>query len=473
MRPYSRGLLPLIAIATAGCASLDERLAREVDEVDASVQERIGAEPNVAPGAADDGSLDAQIAALLEAELTEETAVRIALLNNRDVRAAYEELGISAAGLVQAGLLTNPIFSANAKFFGGGTEVELGLTQSFLDFFFLPLRKRFAEFQLEATKAAVTRELVRLAHDIRRAFVTVRFAQQLVEMRRQVLEAAEASYDLMRRLHQAGNVTDPQLTAEEAAFSRAKLDLAAAESNLLDAREPLNALLGLWGDAIQWRVAGRLSEAVDEGIDVDSVESRAVAASLDLAENRALIDAEAQRVGLSSWETLLPVLELGPVAKKERDSSEFGVGPGLLSSIPLFDRGQARRAAAQFTLRYAIHRHVQLGVEIRAAARALRERMLALRERIVFFRSTHLPLRARLVRETLQNYNAMQIGVFDLLIARQQEIDAGRDYLETLRDAWFARLDLQELLAGRWSVPTGASAAPTGHDTWSRMPTGH
>src|SRR5262245_29702927 len=49
---------------------------------------------------------------LLESPLTPDTAVQIALLNNRHLQATYEELSISRADLVQAGLLENPSFSA-------------------------------------------------------------------------------------------------------------------------------------------------------------------------------------------------------------------------------------------------------------------------------------------------------------------------------------------------------------------------
>jgi len=63
-------------------------------------------------------------------------------------------------------------------------------------------------------------------------------------------------------------------------------------------------------------------------------------------------------------------------------------------------------------------------------------------------RAVELPLHDRLVRETIQNYNAMQIGVFRVLSARAHELDAQRAAVEAARDARLARLDLQELLAG-------------------------
>jgi len=39
--------------------------------------------------------------------------VQIALLNNKDLQATYEDLSIAQADLVQAGLLQNPVFGAS------------------------------------------------------------------------------------------------------------------------------------------------------------------------------------------------------------------------------------------------------------------------------------------------------------------------------------------------------------------------
>ena len=48
---------------------------------------------------------------LLQKELSVDTAVQIALLNNRDLQGSYASLGIAQADLVEAGLLENPVFS--------------------------------------------------------------------------------------------------------------------------------------------------------------------------------------------------------------------------------------------------------------------------------------------------------------------------------------------------------------------------
>jgi cobalt-zinc-cadmium efflux system outer membrane protein len=466
----------LAALAVAGCAGVDPYPDAATAEVGRELHDRVGYDPRGRTGTEDDGTISADVRMLLQRELTEENAVRIALLNQREVRAAYESLGIARAELVSAGLLTNPVFAASARFFSGGTELDLGLSGSFLDLFFVPLRKRAAAAELAAAQSGLVRDLVRLAYDVRRAFVRVRAAQELIAMRAHVLRAAEASHELMARLQQAGNVTDLALTSEEVAVTRARIDLAAAESALVEAREPLNVLLGLWGEATDWRIGGRVPDDVALGLDLERVESRAIAASLELRENRAHVDAAAQRAGLASWEPVLPEGSLGVGAAKEHDSSSWGLGPSVGIGLPLFDPGRARSAAARARVRQGLLRHTTLAIEVRAAARTLRERALSLGERVAYIRGVHLPVRHRLVRQTLQYYNAMQVGAFDVLLAKQQEIEAGRELLETLREAWLARLDLEELLAGsfnRTRIAAGSAAAPSGHGTASPMNRGH
>jgi outer membrane protein TolC len=118
------------------------------------------------------------------------------------------------------------------------------------------------------------------------------------------------------------------------------------------------------------------------------------------------------------------------------------------TAIPIFDQGYARVLAASARAREHAARHAQLTVEVTAAARRLLDRATTLRAREAYVRETYLPLRSRLVDQTMQTFNAMQIGAFDVLDAKEAEADARREHVQTLEAAWLARLDLAELLAG-------------------------
>jgi cobalt-zinc-cadmium efflux system outer membrane protein len=83
------------------------------------------------------------------------------------------------------------------------------------------------------------------------------------------------------------------------------------------------------------------------------------------------------------------------------------------------------------------------------------ERLQGAQDRVLYYRDILLPLRERIVNETQLHYNAMQLGVFDLVRAREQQIQAAVAYIETLLDYWLAHTDLGHLLSGRLPNPNG------------------
>lgn len=446
-----RLLLTAGALALAGCTSLDTH--DDASTLHDGLRARAGADLP-APSPSLSSELGDETLALLRAPIDDDAAVKIALLENHRVRAVYERLGIARSDLVQAGLLRNPVFDADARFlFDGGTELELGLAQPFVDLFWLPLRTRLAEHEFAAAQALLTDELVHVVFAVRRAMAHARAANRVADVARTGLEAATASHELAAALYAAGNLTDRAIAVERAGETRARLDLAAAELAAVEAREPLQRLLGLWGAHTEWSLAGELAADPLQGVDLAHVEGRAIANSLPLAAHRAQLDAIAQRIGLRSWQRLLPDGALGLSAIRE-PGGEWGLGPRVSLELPLFDDGTTRRTRDEHLLRAGLHEQIQLAVEIRSAARVLRERASLLAERVRFLHDVHLPQREQVVRTTLQHYNAMQIGVFDVLEQRRRQLADQREYVLALRDAHLARLDLQELLAG--SVPASA-----------------
>jgi cobalt-zinc-cadmium efflux system outer membrane protein len=438
----------------AGCASLDP--APSFEQVRKDVAERTGREVRWNQGTAADAEVRLQVRRMLEAELTADQAVQIALLNNRRLQATYESLGIAQANLVQAGLLKNPIFEGSYRFDdgGGGDGVlEMQVVQDFLDILLIPMKKRLAESQLQRARLEVTGEVMDLAHRVRTAYVRLVASQQAAQMWRTTVEAAEASYDVAQRLHKAGNMTDLDLSGQRALYEQAKLDLAAAEAGVLEDRERLNALMGLWGQNTTWRTVAQLPDIPPDELDPNDLEKQAVARSVDLALARQNVQTAAASIGLDVAATVFQTVEGGFHA--ERDPGDlWQAGPMLVAPLPIFDQGQASSAAGKAEVRRRWEQYVALAVEVRAAARAARHRLVYTRPQALYYQQVMVPLRRQITAATLLQYNAMQVGVFDLLLAKQQEVEAERRALEVLRDYWIARSEMELILNGR--VPSGA-----------------
>lgn len=445
-------VLPLLVLLT-GCATFDQKAG--FSEVSAAVEARSGKRLVWNLGTELDAQVAQEVHALLQDKLTADGAMQVALLHNRELQALYAELGVAQADLVQAGLLRNPVFDGEIRVpvGGGPVALEFNAVLHFLDIFSLPLRKRVAAARFEAAKLQVTGAVLDFAATVQGAFYRHQADEQMIELLQTIVQALTISLEVAQRLHAAGNITDLDLARERALAEDAKLQLRAAETAVRQSREHLNTLMGLWGQQTAWQIDRRLPNIPEQPLPFDGLETQALRQSIDLASARQRMIVAGEQVGTSRATALLPEAELG--GGGERGEGGWEVGPVFEFPIPLFDQGQARLGRAMAELRRAQQEYYALGVRIRSTARAVRERVQGAQDRALYYRDIVLPLRERIVNETQLQYNAMQLGVFDLLRAREQQIQAAIAYIETLRDYWLARTDFGQLLSGRLPSPNG------------------
>lgn len=471
----ARGMVLLAGLALASCTAV--RPDADFDAVREQVSQRTGLQPQWDALRPENAQVDERTRELLARELTVDAAVELALLNNRRLQASYGELGVARADLVQAGLLINPVLNADLTFgvSAPGHGVAIGLVQNFMRALQIPLRKRVAEAALEEAKFAVVSEVIDLVVEVKRAFVRVQGQQQMVELDRSVADATRLSAEFAQKQRAAGNITDLDLANDVALFEDARVKLATAEAELAVAREDLTALMGLWGPRTAWTIGPHLPDPPEE-MPLSGLESLAVSQRVDLAAARQATETLSQGLGLTGLYGVLSDAELGPEGERDIDGGIWSVGPLLSIPIPIFDQGQATRATALARLRQSEERFTALAVEIRSQVRRAHARLQATRTLASHYRRVVLPLRSRIVEQTQLQYNAMQVGIFQLLQAKQAQIDAGRAYLDVVKEYWLARADLEGAVGG--ALSGGAQTAGTSAATaYTSLPisaeTGH
>ena len=97
--------------------------------------------------------------------------------------------------------------------------------------------------------------------------------------------------------------------------------------------------------------------------------------------------------------------------------------------------------------------------EVRNDVAASHAALRLAREAVAFQLTTLLPQRQRILKETLLHYNAMQKGNVALLRAKDEEQRAEKDAIESLRDYWLARGELEKAAGGSLSVKTTSKAS--------------
>lgn len=397
---------------------------------------------------------------LLADELTADEAVQIALLNNRRLQAQFESLGIAQADLVEAGLLENPVLSLTVYSGDPGTNIEGAVVQDLISLLSLSVRKKIAGAQADRVNAEAAQAALGLAAEVKAQYYTVVGDAQALELAQQVVTSTEAAAELAKRQYDAGTLSRREQTIQQAFYAQTVLEVAQAQVQLAADRERLNRLLGLWGEDTRWKVPSRLPRVPQALPSLEQLETISVTQRLDLLAAKKEAEAAAQALHLTRQFRYLSAFGIGVFYKREDDGEKF-FGPEIELGLPIFNQGQARIARAEAEFRRSAGNVEALAVEIRSEAREARDRLAAARESARHLEVALLPLQQSIVDETLKFYNGMLVGVYDLLLAQQGQVQTARQYVASLKEFWKAWAELERALGGRIpfaEAPTAATA---------------
>ena len=394
---------------------------------------------------------------LLQKQLSADTAVQIALLNNRDLQSSYASLGIAQADLVEAGLLENPVFSYTYYTGGAGSIVEASIVQDFVSVLSLSARKKVGQAVADRVVAETAQRVLDLAWQVRTQYYVVVGDSQALDLMRQIVSATDAAAELARRQLAAGNLNRRDQAVQQAFYAQALLDASQAEMQLSSDREKLNRLMGLWGGQTRWSVPARLPRVPASLPSFDEIESQAISQRLDLAAAKKEAESTAQALSLTQQFRYLDALGIGVAYKREPGAGNF-VGPTVQLGLPIFNQGQAKVARMEAEYRRSQERVAALAVAIRSETREARERLSGMQQVVQHYTQVLLPLQQTILSETLKSYNGMLTGVYELLLTKQMQVQTARQYVAANRDFWLAWADLERAAGG--SLALAATAVP-------------
>jgi cobalt-zinc-cadmium efflux system outer membrane protein len=442
-----RRLLCAALILLHACTPLNP--TQPFTQVQTTIKDRTGYEISWDHDTPEKTEIHSHIKELLKGTITLKGAVEVALLNNPKLQAHYEDLGMGQADLVQAGLLTNPGLSLERRFKGQAADADI--TQDLLSAFLIPLRTKARTADLEAIQQRLMQVIIDHIAKVKRAFYSLQASCQLFDMQQHVVRALEASYQAKMNLFDAGNIRDIDVKVEQTLLAQARTDLAQSGQQIIEDRERLNILMGMWGEGTDWRIEKRLPELPNDVIHLENLESYAVSQRTDLLAARKNLESLAAQVGLSRYQALIPGISASYHFEREIEGVD-SKGPSLGLPLPLFNWGNAASVMARTQFTKALRHYQSLAIEIRSDVRLAYAQMEGARTRVAYFVSTILPLQQRMLDQTQLLYNAMSVGVFQLLQAKQAQIAAGRSYINELKEFWVARAQLEQVTGGSLSI---------------------
>ena len=430
----------------------------------------------------DSAAAQSRVRSLLSKPLAADTAVQIALLNNRGLQAAYNELGASEAEMVEASLPPAPSVSLS-NVTGTGFEIERQLAQNVLALFTLPRRREIAEDQFRAAQMRAVEATLRTGADARRAYYRALAAAQTVKFLEEARLSADSLSELAKKLGETGAMPKLDQARQHAFYAEVSGDLAVARLKQRREREALNRALGLWGTDLSYRLPDKLKSLPAKPRLANQIETEAITSRVDMEIARMDLAVLAKQFGLTRATRYIDVLEVSGRSTREHTptsdvsySLDAGPPPMLTSrptsgvektsrsgvdiafQIPIYDFGEARTRLAEEAYFKGVNLLIDRAINVRADARQAYQTYRGSYDIARYYDKEILPLRNIISEQTLLNYNGMLSDLFDLLADARSRVSANIKAIEAKRDFWLASVDLQAAIYGGGMGRTDDSA---------------
>ncbi|WP_408918088.1 TolC family protein [Bradyrhizobium arachidis] len=466
----TRCLLVLAALGLSGCAAFSPDAGMTaVSELTAQAIKKDVAFVRSAEGAE---TVNDNVRRLLARTLSADAAVQIALLNNKGLQAAYNELALAETDLVADSLPPNPVFSVSRIAGNGASEIERQVVGDILALATLPFRSdiardRFRQAQLRAALATL-----RLAADVRRSYFRAVGANEMVVLLTDAKSTAESTAQLAVKLGETGSINKLDQAREQVFYAETTADLATARQAATSARERLARLMGLWDGGLDFRLANQLPALPRRPLSLPSIEVDAVAHRIDLQIARLELTALAKAQNLTEATRFVTLLDLAGIDRRTRDpdSTPFRErGFDVQFQIPIFDGGEVRVRQSVETYNLAFNRLTERAVNVRSEARDAYRVYRSTWDIASHYQREILPLRKIITEEMQLRFSSMQVDIFALLTEARQRLASLRGAIDAKQKFWLAQSELQTAVNGGGSpaatadnATTTAAAAPAG-----------
>ncbi|ATU95836.1 copper resistance protein (plasmid) [Phyllobacterium zundukense] len=383
-----------------------------------------------------------------------DTAVQVALLNNRGLQAAYAEVGLSAADVWQETMPVNPTASVSYSSIGIGRIIETAITGNILALITQSRRVGVADARFRQAQLKAAEETLRVAADTRRAWINAVSAWETVSYLNRSQVAADAASDLAQKLGETGAFSKTGQAREHVFNAELTGETAKARLNARLAKEELTRLMGLWGQDVDYSVPNALPSLTKGPKTKSGIEAEALHNRVDLEVAKLELEATAKSYGLTDATRYVSDLQLMGGVEVEREEEE-GEKKDVVSgaaelefTIPIFDTGKARMRKAEFSYMRAANLLAEKAVNVRSEVRSAYQAYRSNYDIARHYRNSVVPLRVKIEEESVLTYNGMITNTFELLADTRAKITSNILSLNAKREFYLAEVNLGTAIYG-------------------------
>ncbi len=382
--------------------------------------------------------------------LTLESAIRLALENNPELRASAARVDAAAGRAYQARKWSNPELELSAQEWpvskgrGFSDSIQtIGVAQT------LPypgkksLDKQIGGAGVKLSEAELALRRTEIVRDVKAGFFRVLATDRLVEVSTQLVAVAESSAVTARKRVDAGATAYQEQLRAEVQLEQARTELTGIQRELAGARQFFVTILGR-PDLKDASLSGALAEAPDASLMEDMGAER-----LSMHPSAAAAQANLNRAQLAYRRARLepfPDVKVGVSGGRIGETDRSIIQLGFSLPLPLIDRGKGKQQEARANVSVAL-------AELHAVQQQLqREWVNALKryrtaaEQVANYRERILPKAGEALRLVQTGFEQGKFNFIDLLDTQRTTAEVRLAYQQKLLELNVAQVELEALL---------------------------
>ena len=297
-----------------------------------------------------------------------------------------------------------------------------------------------------STEWRVSHAVLNLAFEVQERYFNIVATEKKIVLMEDFVEACDAAQLISAGQLERGTINSLERDRRKNELLEAQLELSRMRLEDIHHRQHMNVLLGVSPLQSSWTVSGQLFSLPEDEISTSDLEAIALTQRLDLKDAYLELERLERMRGLTEWWTHTDGT-VGISAERDPEGAR-NLGPTLAGSLPLFNYGQADRARLSAQYQQKLHLLEALSLQIAAEVRSAKEQLMIHRSLVETYQKQALPLQRQIVSMSQRFYNAMALGVYQLLDTKKQEIQLNIDLLMALKGYWIARVTLNKVVGG-------------------------
>ncbi|MES2356230.1 MAG: TolC family protein [Pseudomonadota bacterium] len=375
--------------------------------------------------------------------LTLQSAMEMALQQNREIAAASREVDAVDGAVQQAGKIPNPELSYIVE---GGRQPTRTSTIQLNQPIELGGKRSARMNTATSSREVASMELAVKRLDIRAitvtAFYGVLIAHEQHRLAMESLELAQRATNATAKRVVAGKISPVEESKARIAESTARLELTQAAGNLASSRQRLASTLGTT-QALFGQVTGELQVLPP----IPALELLIDRLKDSPAYQRARWEVS-RRIGLTDIERAkqIPDVVLAVGRKKDEQLSYSQPIVGVSIAIPIFDRNQGNVREAAHRVEKAQEELAATEIQLHADITQAYQQFNVARDEVVLLQKDVIPGAQRVYEAAAKGFDYGKLSYLDMLDAQRTLAQAKLQYLRVLSDMVRAASELERLV---------------------------